>query len=126
MVLRLGYIGRLVPMAGMAVLAFVRPGFSFWVAVALYAVFQVVWPLLSVASNDLAASLAPFGEGPAIGLFSAAAAVGSAFGALAGGVIADRVGYAAVLAFAAVAIAVALPTVRQQAASYEALRERLQ
>jgi hypothetical protein len=33
----------------MAVLAFVRPGFSFWVAIALFAVFQVVWPLLSVA-----------------------------------------------------------------------------
>ena len=40
--------------------------------------------LVSVASNDLAAELAPTGEGTAMGLFNAAA---SAFGAVAGGAV---------------------------------------
>lgn len=115
MVLGVGYKGRLVAMAGMAALAYIRPGFSFWGAVVLFALFQGIWPLLSVASNDLAASLAPFGEGPAMGLFNAAAAIASAFGAVAGGAVADRFGYSAVPLFAALAIIAALSTVRGQA-----------
>ncbi len=69
-VLAVGYAGRLLPMAGMAVMAEVSSSQGFWGAIVLAGIFQGVWPFLSVASNDLAASLAPFGEGPSIGLFN--------------------------------------------------------
>ena len=69
-VLGVGYMVRLVTMAGMAALAYFRPDFSLWGAVVLFALFQGIWPSISVASNDLAASLAPFGEGPAMGLLT--------------------------------------------------------
>ena len=101
-------------MAGMAALAYIRLGFGFWGAIVLFAVFQGIWPFLSVASNDLSASLAPFGEGPAIGLFNAVAAIASACGAVAGGAIANYFGYSAVPLFAALTIMAALATVRRQ------------
>lgn len=112
--LGVGYWGRLLPLAGLAALAYVQPGFGFSGAIVLFGIFQAIWPLISVASNDLAASLAPFGEGPAIGLFNAVAAVASAIGAVAGGAIADALGYAAVPAFAAAAVLAALATVRRK------------
>ena len=112
--LGVGYSVRLAAMAGMAALAYIRLGFGFWGAIVLFAVFQGIWPFLSVASNDLSASLAPFGEGPAIGLFNAVAAIASACGAVAGGVIANYFGYSAVPLFAALTIMAALATVRRQ------------
>jgi len=66
----------------------------------LFGLYQGIWPLLSVASNDLAAELAPFGEGAAMGLFNATAAIASAAGAVAGGRVADMFGYPAVSFFA--------------------------
>jgi MFS family permease len=116
-VLAIGYAGRLLPMTGMAVLAKVSPSHGFWGAIVLAGIFQGVWPLLSVAANDLAASLAPFGEGPAIGLFNAAAAIATAFGAVAAGGIVGHFGYSAVPAFAAAVILAALLTVRGKARS---------
>ena len=109
-----GYAVRLLAMAGMAVLAYIRPGFAYWGGVVLFAMFQGIWPFLSVASNDLSASLAPFGEGPAMGLFNAVAAIASACGAVAGGAIADYFGYSTVPLFAALTIMAALTTVRRQ------------
>jgi predicted MFS family arabinose efflux permease len=50
-----------------------------------------------------------------MGIFNATGAIASAFGALAGGTIADHFGYSAVPLFAAFAITVALATVRPQA-----------
>ena len=97
---------------GDATLAYVRPGFSFRGAIVLVVIFEAIWPSLSVASNELVGSLASFGEGPAMGLFNAAGAIASAFGALAGGAIADHFGYSAVPLFAALAIMAALSTVR--------------
>jgi predicted MFS family arabinose efflux permease len=70
--------------------------------------FLAVWPLLSVASNDLSAALADFGKGTAIGLFNAAGAIASAAGAIIGGAVAVRFGYPSVGLFAAVGIAAAL------------------
>src|SRR5271167_4598051 len=66
-----------------------------------FGLFQGIWPLLSVASNDLAAELAPIGEGTAMGLFNASAAAASALGAITGGAVADRFGYESVNVFAA-------------------------
>lgn len=110
----IGYLGRMVPMAAMAALAYFHPGFGTWGSMVLFGIFQGIWPFLSVASNDLAASLAPFGEGPSIGIFSAAAAVASALGAVLGGGIADHLGYSAVPAFAAAVIVLALLTIRRR------------
>ena len=110
-----GYTVRLLAMAGMAVLAYYRPLFSFSGAIVIFAMYEGIWPSLSVASNDLVGFLAPFGEGPAMGLFNAIGAIASAFGALAGGTIADHFGYSAVPLFAAFAIAAALSTVHPQA-----------
>ena len=77
-------------------------------------IFEAIWPSLSVASNELVGSLASFGEGPAMGLFNAVAAIASACGAVAGGAIADRFGYSAVPLFTALVIMAALLTVRRQ------------
>jgi MFS transporter, DHA1 family, tetracycline resistance protein len=74
----------------------------------LFGSFQGIWPLLSVASNDLSAVLVHFSKGTAIGLFNAAAAIASAAGAIIGGVVADRFGYPSVGLFAALGIALAL------------------
>jgi predicted MFS family arabinose efflux permease len=74
----------------------------------MFGLYQGIWPLLSVASNDLAAELAPFGEGAAMGLFNAVAAIASAVGAIAGGKVADMFGYPAVSLFAAVGALLAL------------------
>jgi predicted MFS family arabinose efflux permease len=70
-----------------------------------------IWPLLSVASNDLAAGLAPFGEGAAMGLFNAVAAIASALVAIAAGKVADMFGYSAVSLFAALGALLALACV---------------
>jgi PUCC protein len=74
----------------------------------LYGLFQGIWPLLGVASSDLAADLAPFGEGTAMGLFNAAAAIASALGAVVGGAVADMFGFASVIVLGAVGAFVAL------------------
>src|ERR1700757_2707310 len=66
-----------------------------------FELFQRIWPLLSVASNDLAVELAPIGEGTAMGLLNAAAAAAWAIGAIAGGAVADQFGYESVNIFAA-------------------------
>jgi MFS family permease len=112
-VLRIGYLGRLLAFAGLAALAYVQPGLVLWGAAVLFALFQGIWPLLSVASNEMVTSHSPFGEGPSIGLFNAVAAVASGLGAIAGGAIADKFGYTAVPVFAAIALLLALTTVRQ-------------
>ncbi|HTJ90490.1 MAG TPA: MFS transporter [Acidocella sp.] len=83
----------------------------------LFTLFQGIWPLLSVSANDLAAVSAPFGEGAAMGLFNAAAAIASAAGAILGGVVADHLGYGAVSVFAGLvalgALACVVPLARQ-------------
>jgi predicted MFS family arabinose efflux permease len=82
----------------------------------LYAVFQGIWPLVSVSSNDLAAGLAPFGEGRAIGLFTAVGAVGSALGSIVGGAIVDVSGYGVMLLFGALAFLTAAFATRRPTA----------
>ena len=93
-VLAIGIGGRIVALAGLAIVAYTQPSFSFVPVLLLYGLFQGIWPLLGVASNDLAADLAPFGEGTAMGLFNAAAAIASALGAVVGGAVADMFGFA--------------------------------
>jgi MFS family permease len=107
-VLGLGIAGRVIGLAGLAVVAFLHLPAAVLPVLVLFGLYQGIWPLLSVASNDLAAELAPFGEGAAMGLFNAVAAIASAAGAIAGGVVADTFGYPAVSIFAAAGVGAAL------------------
>jgi MFS family permease len=99
-VLGIGIGGRMIGLAGLAIVAFLHVWWAMLPVILLFGLYQGIWPLLSVASNDLAAELAPFGEGAAMGLFNATAAIASAAGAVAGGRVADMFGYPAVSFFA--------------------------
>src|SRR5215813_417976 len=107
-VLAIGIGGRIVALAGLAIVAYTQPSFSFVPVLLLYGLFQGIWPLLGVTSNDLAADLAPFGEGTAMGLFNAVAAIASALGAVVGGAVADMFGFASVIVLGAVGASIAL------------------
>ena len=109
--LTIGIAVRMIALAGLGLLGFFRLPFSpVLAAVVFYGAFQGIWPLLSVASNDMSAALAPFSEGTAMGLFNAAAAIASASGAIVGGAMAYKFGYpsASLLAAAIIAIAFVL------------------
>ena len=96
-----GICVRMLALVTLGVVAYLHPASAAIPAIVAFGLFQGIWPLLSVASNDLAAELAPIGEGTAMGLFNAAAAAASAVGAIAGGAVADRFGYESVNLFAA-------------------------
>jgi predicted MFS family arabinose efflux permease len=107
-VLAIGIAGRIVALAGLALVAYTQPSFALVPVLLIYGLFQGIWPLLGVAANDLAADLAPFGEGTAMGLFNAAAAIASALGAVVGGVVADLFGFTSVPVLAAIGASIAL------------------
>jgi MFS family permease len=96
-----GICARMIALVTLGVVAYLHPSSPAVPAIVAFGLFQGIWPLLSVASNDLAAELAPIGEGTAMGLFNAAAAAASALGAITGGAVADRFGYESVNVFAA-------------------------
>jgi len=96
-----GICARMIALVTLGVVAYLHPSSPAVPALVAFGLFQGIWPLLSVASNDLAAELAPIGEGTAMGLFNAAAAAASALGAITGGAVADRFGYESVNVFAA-------------------------
>ncbi len=103
--LAVGIGARSVALIGLGIVALGRPaGGGAIDVILLFALFQGIWPLLSVAANDLAAATAPFGEGSAMGFFNAAAAIASAAGAVSGGAVADYFGYPAVSLFAGLAL----------------------
>ena len=96
-----GICARMIALITLGVVAYFHPSSPAVPVIVAFGLFQGIWPLLSVASNDLAAELAPIGEGTAMGLFNAAAAAASALGAIAGGAVADRFGYESVNVFEA-------------------------
>jgi predicted MFS family arabinose efflux permease len=98
--LALGVAGRMIGLFGLAGVGYLHVGWTILPVIFLFGLYQGIWPLLSVASNDLAAGLAPFGEGAAMGLFNAVAAIASACGAILGGKVADMFGFNAVCLFA--------------------------
>jgi MFS family permease len=107
-VLSIGIAVRFLALLGLWVVGIFHMTSPLILVVILFGSFQGIWPLLSVASNDLSATLAPFGKGAALGLFNAAAAIASAGGAIAGGVVAEKFGYPSASLFAACGTAVAL------------------
>jgi MFS family permease len=110
-VLSIGIAVRFLALFGLWLVGIFHMASPLILVVILFGSFQGIWPLLSVASNDLSATLAPFGKGAALGLFNAAAAIASAGGAIAGGAVAERFGYPSASLFAACGTAVALACV---------------
>ena len=110
-VLSIGIAVRFLALAGLWLVGIFHLASPLLLVVVLFGSFQGIWPLLSVASNDLSAALAPFGKGAALGLFNAAAAIASAGGAIAGGAVAGRFGYPSASLFAACGTVVALACV---------------
>lgn len=110
-ILALGVGVRSIVLLALGLLGLFRVPSAILPAILLFAAFQGIWPVISVASNDLAAELAPFGKGAAMGLFNAAAAVAAAVGAIAGGAMADRFGYSSASLLAAAGAALALTVI---------------
>lgn len=73
-----------------------------------FSVIVLAWPVLSVTGTNLAARLAPFSEGEAIGLFNAANASATVLGAFASGPLISRFGYSSIAIFALVCIALSI------------------
>jgi MFS transporter, DHA1 family, tetracycline resistance protein len=116
-ILSIGIAIRTMTLIGLGLLALTHLSSPLLPAILLFGLFQGIWPLISVASNDLSAALAPCGEGIAMGLFSAAAAIASAGGAITGGAIADRFGYPTVSLFAAAGTAISFACIFHLATS---------
>jgi MFS family permease len=68
----------------------------------------VTWPLLSVAGTGLAAHLAPFSEGEAMGLFNAALALATVIGTFASGPLVHYFGFAVIPVMALIGISCAI------------------
>jgi predicted MFS family arabinose efflux permease len=97
-----------VAFSGLSLLAFLHPPFGVPIVCLLVVLSEGVWALMVVSSINLAGSLTTIGQGAGMGLYNAMAALASASGAVLGGTIAGRFGYANVCVCAAVGSAIAL------------------
>jgi len=79
-----------------------------WLALPLFVMISLAFPLISVASTALTAALAPAGRGRALGLNNSATAAASAVGSVASGLLADKFGFAAVPLAAGIVLLAAL------------------
>lgn len=79
-----------------------------WLALALFILISLAFPLISVASTALTAALAPAGRGRALGLTNGATAAAAAVGSVTSGLLADNVGFAEVPLAAGVVLLAAL------------------
>jgi MFS family permease len=104
LILRAWFAARTVAIVILAVAFLPRLG-GMPLVIAGFALLVLAWPLLSVSGTALAAGLAPGEKGEALGLFNAASSLAGAIGAFLGGWAMDIVGYDAVCAVAAVAVA---------------------
>jgi MFS family permease len=106
--LMMGLAARLVLLAALTPLALWRDGWTAWVILVGFALVQLVWPLLSVASNSLSVRLAPGARGESVGLFNAATSLAAAGGSALAGVIFGAYGLSGLAGAAGVAVAVGL------------------
>lgn len=83
---------------------------SFLLAAVGFVLIVLSWPLLSVAGTGLAARLAPFSEGAAMGLFNAALASATVIGTFASGPLLHRFGFTVVpvMALAGIGLSIIL------------------
>ena len=86
-VLRRGTLMRALAIAGMVVLTALHSSMTVLPILICFGATQVIWPLLSVASNSLAVKLAPAHRAESVGLLNAATALGATIGGIFGGVL---------------------------------------
>ena len=78
---------RALAIAGMVVLTALHSGTTVLPILVCFGTTQVIWPLLSVASNSLAVTLSPAHRAESVGLLNAATALGATIGGIFGGVL---------------------------------------
>lgn len=81
---------------------------GFTLAAAGFVLIVLAWPLLSVSGTGLAALLAPFSEGAAMGLFNAALAFGTVIGTFASGFLVKDFGFQVIPVMALLGIALSV------------------
>ena len=86
-VLTVGLAARAVLVAAMAALVGTEGRAAVVPILVCFGATQVVWPLLSVASNALAVTLSPAHRAESVGLLNAATSLGAAVGGVVGGVL---------------------------------------
>ena len=79
-----------------------------WLALPIFTVVVLAWPLLSVSSTALTAHLSPVGEGEGMGLYKAVSALAGVIGAALAGALAEGWGYRTSLGLAIAGVALAL------------------
>jgi predicted MFS family arabinose efflux permease len=99
---------RLLAFGGLLALSMLPLDGQRWLALPLFTVVVLAWPLLSVSSTALTAHLSPVGEGEGMGLYKAVSALAGVLGAALGGALADRWGYGTSLGLAVAGVALAL------------------
>ncbi len=111
-VYQVGLWMRLVGFA-LLVLPYLLPVEPRWAFGAIgFILIVLAWPLLSVAGTGLAARLAPFSEGAAMGLFNAALALATVIGAFASGPLIAALGFGTIgwTGIAGIIVAIAIGT----------------
>ncbi|WP_029896488.1 MFS transporter [Desulfohalovibrio reitneri] len=93
-VVLIGTLMTLASVASMAVLAFIQPANTAWLAPVAFLLLPVAWSPLIVAGTSGAAQLSTLEEGTAVGIFNATTAIGSVLSALTAGLLAEYLGYA--------------------------------
>jgi predicted MFS family arabinose efflux permease len=99
---------RFVGFVLLALPLFAPVGHGFAFAAIGFALIVIAWPILSVSGTDLAARLAPFSEGAAMGLFNSAFSLATMIGAFAGGPLVATFGYHSIAIAGLVGIALAI------------------
>lgn len=92
-------------------LPFIVPiGHHFTFALAGFSLIVIAWPIISVSGTNLAAYLAPFSEGEAMGLFNATWALGTVIGAFTSGPLIAVFGYQSIIivALAGISLSIAI------------------
>lgn len=106
-VLSTGFGLRALVVATMVVLAAWPSPLAVLPIMACFGLTQVIWPLLSVASNSLSVTLSPARRAESVGLLNAATSVGATIGGVLGGMLL-RTGFVWLCAATLVALLVAL------------------
>jgi len=78
---------RALVVAGMVALTALHTDLTVLPILICFAATQLIWPLLSVASNTLAVTLSPARQAESVGLLNAATSVGATMGGALGGVL---------------------------------------
>ena len=107
-VLRAALGVRLLAFGSLLVLAMMALDGQRWLALPIFTVVVLAWPLLSVSSTALTAHLSPVGEGEGMGLYKAVSALAGVIGAALAGALAARWGYRTSLGLAIAGVALAL------------------